>query len=57
MAEGSITIAMPRVTGAEITPNPAAMNTAVLIQVTAAEVSVTLEPEIKYAGEYYSGEV
>ena len=57
MTEGGMTIPMPRITAALTTPSPATINRAFALVLTVEEVSVTLEPEMKYAGELYSGEV
>lgn len=53
----SYQIQIPQVEAAEIVPNPAEMNTRVLLSVTVSEVTLTLEPYSYYSGELFSGEV
>lgn len=42
---------------ATITPNPADINSKVLLSVTVAEEEMYLEPDFFYSGEFFSGEV
>lgn len=51
------TILVPKITAATFAPNPADMNTRVLLSVTVTEETVYLEPAKYYSGEFYSGEV
>lgn len=51
------TILMPSIDQISITPNPAIQNSNIKISVLVTEVQVKLTPEIKYSGEFYSGEV
>ena len=51
------TLLTPRITRAAHSPQPAVINTAFTLQITVEEALRLLEPEIKYAGEFYSGEV
>ena len=52
----SIQLTIPEITSARITPNPANINSSVLIQVFITEKVVTLSEEKIYSGELYSGE-
>lgn len=52
---------MPTLTTVDITavtlsPNPVNINSALKISVTAKENTITLQPEITYSGDFYSGE-
>ncbi len=53
----SITIRIPEIAGARITPNPTDINTRVTLTVTVTETEIILEPYYYYAGEIYAGEV
>lgn len=52
-----LTYKFPNVTSATITPNPVDMNTRFLLSVAVSEVTVTLDEEKLYSGEFYSKEV
>lgn len=47
----------PSITSATIAPNPVDMNTKFLLSVAVNEVTVTLDEEKIYSGEFYSREV
>ncbi len=51
------TILMPSIDDIYITPNPVTQNSSLAISVKVSEITVELIPEIKYSGEFYSGEV
>lgn len=57
LAESGITIKIPTITAASIAPNPGVINAAVLISITATEISKILYPDPYYLGEIYAGEV
>jgi hypothetical protein len=51
-----ITITLPEIMDASITPNPVNTEASFLIAVTVTEITKTLYPEPIYAGECYAGE-
>ena len=53
----SYTILMPNIDEISLTPNPVTQNSNIMISIGVSEITVELTPEIKYAGEFYSGEV
>ena len=55
MAELSITI--PEIVSATFSANPAQINTKIVLTVVVTERVIVLEPEIRYSGELYLGEV
>ena len=55
MADYTITI--PQIDSAVLSPNPATINRAVTLAIGVSEITVTLQPEPIYAGEFYAGEV
>lgn len=52
-----ITVWVPIITGAAITPNPAAAGGMLALSVAVSEEEKTLYPTYFYAGEIYCGEV
>lgn len=53
----SITVLLPQITAASVSPNPASINAKATLTVTVTESVITLEPYYYYAGEIYAGEV
>lgn len=54
--DGGITVTIPEITAAVITPNPASINTSALVQITVTDTTKTLYPHPFYSGEIYCGE-
>lgn len=50
------TISIVQITNIVLSPNPVNINGSLSISLTAAETTLTLTPEITYAGDCYSGE-
>ena len=50
------TVTMPKITAASFSVNPCTINEKIILTVTVVEQSVTLEAEVIYAGEIYTGE-
>ena len=50
------TVTMPKITAASFSVNPCTINEKIVLTVTVVEQSVTLEAEVIYAGEIYTGE-
>ena len=50
-------ILIPKVDGILLTPNPVNQNSSFTLKLEVSEVEIQLEPEIRYSGEIYSGEV
>ena len=50
-------VLLPVVQSAVFSANPATINDKISVTVTIVEQIVILEPEIRYSGEVYSGEV
>ena len=50
-------ILIPVVQAATFSANPTTINEKIIITVTVVEQTVILEPEIRYSGEIYAGEV
>ncbi len=55
MAELYIT--MPEIVSATFSANPAQINKNIVLSVVVTEKVIVLEPEIRYSGEFYLGEV
>ena len=50
------TLTVINITAVSLVPNPVNINSALAVSVTATETTITLQPEITYSGEHYSGE-
>ena len=50
-------ISIPEIVSAKFSANPAQINTSIVLTVVVTEKVIALEPEIRYSGEFYSGEV
>ena len=50
-------VLLPVIQAATFSVNPATINEKITITVTVVEQIVILEPEIRYSGEIYAGEV
>ena len=50
-------ITMPEIVSATFSANPAQINKNIVLSVVVTEKVIVLEPEIRYSGEFYSGEV
>lgn len=48
---------IPVINAAVFSANPAVINAKIILSVTVTEISKILEPEIRYSGEVYAGEV
>lgn len=48
---------VPEITAATFSVNPAEINAAIVLSVSVTEKTVTLDPELIYSSEIYSGEV
>ena len=55
MAELYTTI--PEIVSASFSANPTQINAKIILTVVVTEKVIVLEPEIRYSGEFYSGEV
>ncbi len=51
------TTTIPNIVSAVFSINPASINQAVVLTVVVAETTIVLEAEMRYSGEFYSGEV
>lgn len=56
MAETYTTL-VPEIVSAVFSINPANINQSIVLSVKVAEITIALEPEKRYSGELYSGEV
>lgn len=54
--DGSITITLPRITDARLTPLTVNTGQQYLVSVTVEEITVILEPVYPYSGQIYSGQ-
>ena len=50
-------VLLTQINTAAMSPNPVSMNAQFTLSVSISEIQKTLEPEIWYSGEIYSGEV
>ncbi len=50
------TLTVINITAVSLTPNPVDINKSLAVSVTATETTITLQSEITYSGEHYSGE-
>lgn len=48
---------IPKIVSAVFSVNPASINQTIVLSVTVTETIIVLEPEKRYSGELYSGEV
>lgn len=55
MAE--IYVSIPEIVSAAFSVNPAKINEKIVLTVVVTEKVIVLEPEKRYSGEFYSGEV
>lgn len=51
------TVLVPLIQAASFSANPANMNTQIVLSVSVAEETITLEPYYYHSGELYAGEV
>lgn len=56
MAE-SYAVTIPKIETASFSINPAVINQSIVLVVTVTEATVYQNAEIRYSGEFYSGEV
>jgi hypothetical protein len=50
------TLTVINITAVSLSPNPVNINSALKVAATVTEKIITLQPEITYSGEHYSGE-
>lgn len=50
------TLVVTQITAVSLTPNPVKINSTLNVAATVTEEIITLQPEITYSGEHYSGE-
>lgn len=50
-------VLLPQIDAAAASPNPVNINAQFVLSIKVSEIQKTLEPEIWYSGEIYSGEV
>lgn len=50
------TLTVINITAVSLSPNPVNINSALAVSVTAMETTITLQPEVAYSGDFYSGE-
>lgn len=48
---------VPEIVSAVFSVNPATINQSIVLTVKVTEITIDLEPEKRYSGELYSGEV
>ena len=49
-------LTITQITAVSLAPNPININSALKVTATVTEKIITLQPEITYSGEHYSGE-
>lgn len=49
-------LTITQITAVSLTPNPVKINSTLNVTATVTEKIITLQPEITYSGEHYSGE-
>lgn len=49
-------ITIMQITSVSLSPNPVNINSSLAVAVAVTETTVTLQPEIAYSGDCYSGE-
>lgn len=50
-------VLMPSIDEISLAPNPVNQNSSVMVSISVSEITVELTPEIRYAGEFFAGEV
>ncbi len=55
--DDTYTTTIPKIVSAAFSINPASINQTIVLSVTVTETAIVLEPEKRYSGELYSGEV
>ena len=55
--DDTYTTTIPTIVSAVFSINPASINQSIVLTVKVTETTIVLEPEKRYSGEIYSGEV